>query len=44
MRYKQIKAAQPDKQAGEFQAYDCFFSFFWLGEPLKCIAILRWIS
>lgn len=25
MRYNQIKAAQPDKQAGEFQTYAFFF-------------------
>lgn len=25
MRYNQIKAAQPDKQAGEFQTYVFFF-------------------
>lgn len=29
MWYNQIKAAQPDKQAGEFQTY-AFFSFFHL--------------
>lgn len=28
MRYNQIKAAQPDKQAGEFQTYVFFFFSF----------------
>lgn len=42
MRYNQIKAAQPDKQAGEFQTY-AFFSIL-LCEPVQFIAILRQIS
>lgn len=30
MRYNQIKAAQPDKQAREFKTYALFFFFFHL--------------
>lgn len=42
MQYNQIKAAQPDKQAGEFQIYA--FSFIFFGKPLQFIAIGRVIS
>lgn len=44
MWYNQIKAAQPDKQAGEFQTYAVLFRFLLLPiqlcEPFQFIAIL----
>lgn len=42
MQYNQIKAAQPDKQAGDFQIYA--FSFILFAKPLQFIAVRRLIS
>lgn len=41
MWYNQIKATQPDKQAGKFQTYA--FSFISPCEPLQFIALLKLI-